>query len=389
MNFAPAQTGNGVYFMATSGDAYYKFTGATLGSIFNVNQGQISFYLKSRHTFAQRTATPFRVVLDVQDAAKTQVFGFYTLASSGSLMFGYKLAGAAYQFYYPPAGTEDTLFGNGVTVKVTMTWSAGVAKLYLNDALVQQSSYVASAPNWGAASNFDLGAYEYQPNAGSNMCDDIIDEFTVTASAGSPALDSSASTAPVSEAEASTLPVITRLQNGADEAAPVVCSPAAVATLVGHFLPDAVAPMTDRSGLATSLAGVRVLINGSYSPVLYASPSQVDFLCPAVSPSTSLGIAVETAAGLSNPVETTVEEASPGIFTTAWPAPESATLSIRATGIDWLAKFPAVRASVRIGTRYLAIDSITPDPLAPGVATLTVTLPADLFLQTPLPQSSR
>jgi len=137
--------------------------------------------------------------------------------------------------------------------------------------------------------------------------------------------------------------------------------------------------MTDRSGRTTSLAGVRVLINGSYSPVLYASSSRIDFLCPAVPPSTSLGIAVETAAGLSNRIETTVEESSPGIFTTAWPTPESAAiLSIRATGLDWLAKFPAIQPSARIGTHYLPIDSIIPDPQEPGVSTLTVTLPSDL-----------
>ena len=186
-------------------------------------------------------------------------------------------------------------------------------------------------------------------------------------------------TAPEDQAEASAPPAITRLQNGADEAAPAVCSPAAVASLVGQFLPDDATPITDRSGHATSLAGVRVLINGSYVPVLYASSNRVDFLCPAVPPSTSLGIAVETAAGLSNRLETTVEEASPGIFTTAWPAPESAaTLSIRATGIDWLAKFPTVQPLVRIGTRYVPIDSITPDPQEPGVSTLIVTLPSDL-----------
>ena len=83
VNFAPAQVGNGVYFLKccdNSANAYYKFTGPTIGSIFNVNQGQISFYLKSRQSLAQRALSPFRVVLDVKDASETQLFGFYTQA---------------------------------------------------------------------------------------------------------------------------------------------------------------------------------------------------------------------------------------------------------------------------------------------------------------------
>ena len=78
VNFAPAQPGNGVYFLqccGNSANAYYKFSGTTVGSIFNVNQGQISFYLKSRQSFAQRLAsgTSYRQVLDVRDANNSVV----------------------------------------------------------------------------------------------------------------------------------------------------------------------------------------------------------------------------------------------------------------------------------------------------------------------------
>ena len=61
VNFAPAQVGNGVYFLKccdNAANAYYKFTGPTIGSIFNVSQGQISFYLKSRQSLAQRAIVP-------------------------------------------------------------------------------------------------------------------------------------------------------------------------------------------------------------------------------------------------------------------------------------------------------------------------------------------
>src|SRR5689334_19856103 len=60
VNFAPTQVGNGVYFLNCCGNmnaAYYKFTGAAVGNIFNINQGQISFYLKSRSSFASRQAS--------------------------------------------------------------------------------------------------------------------------------------------------------------------------------------------------------------------------------------------------------------------------------------------------------------------------------------------
>ena len=144
-----------------------------------------------------------------------------------------------------------------------MTWDGSVAKVYLNDTLVQQSSYATPTPNWSANSNFDLGALDYPGNGAYDACDDIIDEFTVTGPAIRPALlISSTSMAQRSEMATSDWPVITRLQNGADESAPAACSPEAVATLVGRFLPEGATPASDRSGRATSLAGARVLING-------------------------------------------------------------------------------------------------------------------------------
>ena len=47
--------------------------------------------------------------------------------------------------------------------------------------------------------------------------------------------------------------------------------------------------------------------------------------------------------------------------------------------MNWVAKFPAVRTFARIGTQYVPIESITPDPLGPGVSMLTVTLPPGIL----------
>jgi len=94
-----------------------------------------------------------------------------------------------------------------------------------------------------------------------------------------------------------------------------------------------------------------------------------------------LTIAVETASGLSNPLETRVEEASPGIFSAGGSEARivpGGTVSIRATGMNWLAKFPTTRLFARIGDRSVAIESNTPDLETPGVSRLTVTLPAEV-----------
>ena len=192
VNFTPAAVGNGVYFLnccSNTNMAYYKFTGAPVGNIFNMSQGQVSFYLKSRYSFAQRTASAAgqRYAFDVRDGNGTHLFTFLTQVSSGSLLFDYTVAGNP-GYYYVPQGTEDALFGAGVVLPVSMTWDGACVKLYLNNALVKTITYTPLAANWTAASNFDLGAYEYQTFGGYDSEDDIIDEFTVSAPAPSVSL---------------------------------------------------------------------------------------------------------------------------------------------------------------------------------------------------------
>ena len=184
VNFSPAQTGNGVYFMNCCLDvnnAYYKFTGSALGNIFNLNQGQITFSLKSRYTFAQRgaNASSPRYAFDVRDGNGNHLFYFLTQVSGGLLFFNYAIAGTA-QYAYLPAGTEDATFGSGMVLQVQLSWNAGVTNLYLNGTLVKSAPYSIPASNWSAASVFDVGAYEYQTFGGFYGLDDVIDEFTVT-----------------------------------------------------------------------------------------------------------------------------------------------------------------------------------------------------------------
>jgi hypothetical protein len=183
VNFAPAVTGNGVFFLNCCGNtnnAYYKFTGSALGTIFSATQGQISFTLKSRYSFAQRqsSAASPRYAFDASDANGHR-FYFLTQVTSGYLVFTYLVGGSA-QYYYVPQGSEDVLFGNGVPLKITLSWGNGSMSLALNNSVVKTTPYTTPTLNWTAASVFDLGALEYSGAGGYSVSDDIIDEFTVS-----------------------------------------------------------------------------------------------------------------------------------------------------------------------------------------------------------------
>lgn len=182
VNFTPAQAGNGVYFLnccTNTNNAFFEFGGATIGNIFNLNQGQVSFSLQSRYSYAQRQAIAAapRYAFDVRDGTGKHQFSFLTQASSG-LQLSYEVGGVSH-VYRVPAGTEDALFGNGVTLEVTISWSSSAANLSLNGALVQSVAYTAPIANWNAASNFDLGAFQYSSYGGYNISDDVIFNFTV------------------------------------------------------------------------------------------------------------------------------------------------------------------------------------------------------------------
>lgn len=188
VHFTAAHSGNGVYFLnccANTNNAYYRFAGSNLGSIFNVNQGQITFYLKSRYSFDQRqtNASGKRYAFDIRDGSGGHLFTFLTQVVSGSLEFEYAMGGNA-QWYYVPKGTEDDLFGAGVTLKVTMMWNGTTCNLYFNDVLVKSTPYTVPAPQWTTDSNFNLGGYEYQTFGGYFALDDVMDEFVVSTVAG-------------------------------------------------------------------------------------------------------------------------------------------------------------------------------------------------------------
>ena len=176
--------GDGVYFLncCNTRNAYYKFTGLPVGTVFGSTQGQISFTLTSRYSFAQRPLNLTRYIFDARDGGGNHLFYFASQATSGSpnyLMFQYAVAGST-ATYYVPVGTENTLFGNGVALQVTIAWSSSGSQLYLNGNLVKSAGPGNQTASWNASSLFDLGAYEYLSYGGYNACDDTIADFTIT-----------------------------------------------------------------------------------------------------------------------------------------------------------------------------------------------------------------
>jgi hypothetical protein len=176
-------SGNGVYFLnccVNTNNAYFKFSGASIGNIFNSTQGQVSFSLQSRYTYSQRktNASTARYAFDARDGSGKHQFYFLTEVTSQGLQFSYLVGGVVHN-YFVPAGTEDTLFGNGVTLQVTIGWGQTGATLALNGATVQSSAYTIAAPNWTSASVLDFGAFEYSSYGGYNVSDDVIQNFTV------------------------------------------------------------------------------------------------------------------------------------------------------------------------------------------------------------------
>src|ERR1700677_394373 len=130
-----------------------------IGNIFNLSQGQVTFNLQSRYSFAQReaSASTARYAFDVRDGNGNHLFEFLTqVVSGGYLEFTYG-AGGGGGYYYVPQGSENALFGSGVTLQVTMSWNGTTANLYLNGTLVKSTAYTTPTASWTAASNFDLG----------------------------------------------------------------------------------------------------------------------------------------------------------------------------------------------------------------------------------------
>jgi hypothetical protein len=186
--YSPVVNGDGVAFEGVSSPntntAFLSFSGASVGSVFNTSQGDLTFYMKSSYSFAQRQAlgsNNFRMVYDVYDATG-ELFFFESLTSGGRLIFEYKtgnrtgMAGA----YFVPVGQEDAQFGQGVVAQFRLTWNGTKNVLYLNGTQVATYGYTPSVPNWAASSNFTIGVTSLSfAGGGYYKCDDPIADFQI------------------------------------------------------------------------------------------------------------------------------------------------------------------------------------------------------------------
>ncbi len=198
------------------------------------------------------------------------------------------------------------------------------------------------------------------------------------------------------------LPILARLENGAGSGAPAGCSPGSVATIRGRSLFSGTTAAYDPSGHSDNLGGTRILVNGVPTAVLFASSTRVDLLCPIAAAGTPLAISVETTAGKSRELQTSMRESVPGLFTTngegtgqalatqdgsldlaAIPNARFAAklalpddmVSFRATGIDCDAQ-TAARLSLMLGTYLVPVATATPASGYAGVCEITARVPS-------------
>ncbi len=108
-------------------------------------------------------------------------------------------------------------------------------------------------------------------------------------------------------------PIVSALTNAASYAEPG-CSPGSIATLFGTSFLNTGAQRAGVTPLPNELNGLRVQINGDYVPLFYAASEQVNFECPQLAPGTPISLVVESNTGSSPALASTVQFATPGIF---------------------------------------------------------------------------
>jgi uncharacterized protein (TIGR03437 family) len=200
-------------------------------------------------------------------------------------------------------------------------------------------------------------------------------------------------------------PVLSHLQNFAGPAATPACSPNTVATLLGSFL-TGTSPTIAESENATVISGTKVTVNADYTAVLHASPDRVDFLCPNLLAGTPLQIVVETDAGVSRPIDSTMEETAPGLVTidgsgtgpalalhagsielatlpdfrlSGRPALPGDSLTVFATGIDCNNNFISPQPLLKLGSDPARITSITRSNQFAGICEIQFVVLPSMF----------
>jgi uncharacterized protein (TIGR03437 family) len=246
----------------------------------------------------------------------------------------------------------------------------------------QDPAATLSAGALPAGAYFDSNAREFRWTPAGTQIGAYSLNFMVIDSAGRE------TTARVSVQVESGDPVVTRIVNAASRSRDAACSPGAIAAIEGRWLTD---------GTTVSDAETKVWANGAVVPILAASDTELNILCPDAIAGGEVQFVVQTGHGLSDPLTTTARSAAPGIFSLdgsgngqGWvllkdtaglamvrnrrlegqPAIPGDQVLLYATGIDRLANISVQIAEFQVTPA--AIDAV---PRHPGLFQVAVAVP--------------
>jgi uncharacterized protein (TIGR03437 family) len=278
-----------------------------------------------------------------------------------------------------------------------------------------------SAANLPPGASFDpaTGGFLWTPQAPSSLNQRLgtsspLEQREVTFTATNSARISSTGSVTI-EADPG-LPVLTDLRNAASQQSQAVlpkqrvpaqptwmsCSPGSLASLLGRWFAAGAQPTRNPTGSSTELAGAEVIVNGNPAPVVYASATRVDFLCPEALSGGELEISAQIGGTVTNVVHAN-QQATLGLFSAdgsgqgqamvtlsgmsllaaprsylnnGQPAEPGDTISILATGAG-LDAGPAL-VEVSIGGVSTTADRVQPMPGMAGVYQVDVIVPASV-----------
>jgi hypothetical protein len=183
VTYSPLPNGDGLSFTKggaqNSNTALIAFTGTAVGALFNLDQGDLSFSVKSHHSFADRGAVlPGSTVFHADDGSRRIAY-FSCDVYNSRMVFHFGAAGAN-GYYYVPAGQENTFFGQGVVAEVRLAWSNTSLKLYLNGNLAATFGRTPITPSWKSTASFTIGATSLNYFGGGYYAtDDSVADFTI------------------------------------------------------------------------------------------------------------------------------------------------------------------------------------------------------------------
>ena len=170
--------------------------------------------------------------------------------------------------------------------------------------------------------NDQAGTYVVAITASNSVSTSTIKNVTIIVTARKPLVSSISNAANPGQAN---------LQDNPGTAS-TPCSPGSFATLAGVDLTSQDPQVSQDIPMLMTLAGLQVLVNGDPAPLSYASDSAVTFQCPMLDPGSPLLIQVRSSEGaLSNQVETTMQEVTPGLYSMDSTGQGQGTILIAAT----------------------------------------------------------